>query len=178
MPSPNGPAPGVRMTLIRPSPYDEVAQPPAVTGYNDVLIKYGDFVAALAKEHGFDVADLNANVVAMVKKAQATNPQVAARIIPDRVHPGPAGHLIMAGELIRAWKAPALVSSVKIDAAGNMWTSGDSGIGVFNSAGHRIGRIRIAGSAPNCEFGADGYLYIAGGTGLYRVKCKARKIGR
>jgi len=67
---------------------------------------------------------------------------------------------------------------MKIDAAGNMWTSGDSGIGVFNAAGHRIGRIRISGSAPNCEFGADGYLYIAGGTGLYRVKCKARKIGR
>jgi gluconolactonase len=65
---------------------------------------------------------------------------------------------------------------MKIDAAGNMWTSGDSGIGVFNPAGHRIGRIRIFGSAPNCEFGADGYLYIAGGTGLYRVKCKAKKL--
>jgi lysophospholipase L1-like esterase len=111
-----GLAPGVRMMLIRPSPYDEVAQPPAVTGYNAVLVKYGDFLSELAKEHGFETADLNANVVAMLKKAQAANPQLAARIIPDRVHPGAAGHLIMAGELIRAWRAPAVVTSVRLDA--------------------------------------------------------------
>lgn len=109
--------PNARMTLIRPSPYDEVAQPPAVTGYNSVLVRYGEFVSALAAEQGLDVADLNAGVVAMLKKAQAANPQVAARIIPDRVHPGAAGHLIMAAELLRAWKAPSLVSAVHLDAA-------------------------------------------------------------
>jgi gluconolactonase len=65
---------------------------------------------------------------------------------------------------------------LKVDANGNLWMSGDSGIGIFNPAGHRIGRIRIAGAAPNCEFGADGYLYIANGTGILRVKCKAQKI--
>jgi len=65
---------------------------------------------------------------------------------------------------------------MKIDAAGNIWTSGDSGIGVFNPQGQRLGRFRIAGSAPNCEFGADGNLYIAGGTGLYRVPVKAKKL--
>jgi gluconolactonase len=65
---------------------------------------------------------------------------------------------------------------MKVDAAGNIWTSGDSGIGVFNAQGQRLGRFRISGSAPNCEFGADGYLYIAGGTGLYRVAVKAKKL--
>jgi gluconolactonase len=65
---------------------------------------------------------------------------------------------------------------LKVDAAGNLWMSGDSGLGIFNPAGHRIGRIRIAGAAPNCEFGADGYLYIPNGTGLLRVKVKAQKI--
>jgi gluconolactonase len=65
---------------------------------------------------------------------------------------------------------------MKIDAAGNMWTSGDSGIGIFNPQGHRIGRIRISGSAPNCAFGADGHLYIANGNGLLRMPCKAKKI--
>jgi gluconolactonase len=65
---------------------------------------------------------------------------------------------------------------LKVDAAGNLWMSGDSGLGIFNPAGHRIGRIRIGGAAPNCEFGADGYLYIANGTGLLRVKTKAQKI--
>jgi gluconolactonase len=65
---------------------------------------------------------------------------------------------------------------LKVDAAGNIWTSGDSGIGIFNAQGQRLGRIRIQGSAPNCEFGADGNLYIAGGTGLYRVPVKAKKL--
>jgi len=65
---------------------------------------------------------------------------------------------------------------MKVDAAGNLWISGDSGLGIFNAAGHRLGRIRIFGSAPNCEFGADGYLYIPNGTGMLRVKVKARKI--
>lgn len=112
-----GLSPGVRMTLIRPSPYDEVAQPPGVVGYNDVLVRYGDFLSTLAREHQFDVADLNGGVVAMLKRAVQANPQTAARIIPDRVHPGPAGHLIMAAEILRAWKAPAVVSAVRIDAA-------------------------------------------------------------
>ncbi len=65
---------------------------------------------------------------------------------------------------------------MKVDAAGNLWISGDSGLGIFNPQGHRLGRIRIAGSAPNCEFGADGYLYIPNGTGMLRVKVKAKKI--
>ena len=65
---------------------------------------------------------------------------------------------------------------MKVDAAGNLWISGDSGLGIFNPQGHRLGRIRIFGSAPNCEFGADGYLYIPNGTGMLRVKVKAKKI--
>ena len=64
----------------------------------------------------------------------------------------------------------------KVDASGNIWTSGDSGIGIFTPQGQRLGRIRIQGSAPNCEFGADGHLYIAGGTGVYRVPVKAKKL--
>jgi gluconolactonase len=65
---------------------------------------------------------------------------------------------------------------LKVDAAGNIWTSGDNGIGIFNAQGQRLGRIRIQGSAPNCEFAADGNLYIAGGTGIYRVPVKAKKL--
>jgi len=65
---------------------------------------------------------------------------------------------------------------MKVDSTGHLWMSGDSGLGIFNPAGHRIGRIRIGGAAPNCEFGADGYLYIPNGTGILRVKVKAQKI--
>jgi hypothetical protein len=37
--------------------------------------------------------------------------------VPDRVHPGWGGHLIMAAELLRSWNAPKLVTNVEIDAA-------------------------------------------------------------
>ena len=64
----------------------------------------------------------------------------------------------------------------KVDATGHLWISGDGGISIVTPQGHRIGRIRIFGSAPNCEFGADGYLYIPNGTGMLRVAVKAKKM--
>ena len=45
--------PGVRLTLIKPSPYDDVTRKPKFEGgYNAVLIRYGDFVRELAAEVG------------------------------------------------------------------------------------------------------------------------------
>jgi lysophospholipase L1-like esterase len=111
-------APGLRLTLIEPSPFDDVNQAPNFEGgYNAVLIRYGQFVKELAEREHATVADLNTAVVAALEKAKAANPDLAKKIIPDRVHPGPAGHLLMAAELLKAWNAPALVSAVEIDAA-------------------------------------------------------------
>ncbi len=111
--------PGLRVTLIQPSPFDDVTRPPSVEGgYNAVLLRYGGFVNELAAERGLGAADLNTGVVAALQKAEAANPEMAERIIPDRVHPGPAGHLLMAGELLKAWQAPATVTAVDIDARG------------------------------------------------------------
>lgn len=111
--------PGIRITAIQPSPFDDVAQPPRFEGgYNAVLVKYGEFVAKLAAEEHLNVADLNGPVVAALVKAVATDAEGAKKIIPDRVHPGPAGHLLMAGCLLKSWNAPATVSAVELDAAG------------------------------------------------------------
>jgi lysophospholipase L1-like esterase len=110
-------APGVRITAIRPSPYDEVTRTPTFPGgYNPVLVKYGDFLAQYAAEEQMTVADLNGPVVRMLEKAKISNAAGASNIIPDRVHPGAAGHLIMAGALLKAWNAPSLVSSISLDA--------------------------------------------------------------
>jgi len=110
--------PGVRLTLIQPSPFDDVTRPENFPGgYNAVLLRYSNFVGQLAGEQGAGVADLNNPVVAMLKKANTTDATNAAKIIPDRVHPGWGGHLIMAECLLKSWNAPALVSSVSLDAA-------------------------------------------------------------
>lgn len=108
--------PGVRLTFIQPSPYDDVTRPANFPGgYNAVLSRYGLYLKQLAGELDTSLADLNTSVVAMLEKANATDPTNAQKIIPDRVHPGWGGHLIMAEALLKSWNAPALVSSVSLD---------------------------------------------------------------
>jgi lysophospholipase L1-like esterase len=116
----------IRITAIEPSPYDDVTQTPKFEGgYNAVLLRYSDFVKQLAAKDHIDIADLNRPVVADLQKAFATDPEGAKKLIPDRVHPGPAGHLIMAGALLMAWHAPSIVSDQTIDVAksGMKWTA-------------------------------------------------------
>jgi lysophospholipase L1-like esterase len=110
--------PGVRITLIEPSPFDDVTRGPNFEGgYNAVLLKYAEAVKKFAGEDGLAVADMNAPVVAMLEKAKAADPKLAEKIISDRIHPGPGGHLIMAEALLESWNAPAVVSDVALDAA-------------------------------------------------------------
>lgn len=110
--------PDIRITVIQPSPFDDVTQPPRFEGgYNAVLLRYSDFVKELAAREKLATADLNRPVVAALEKAKATDADTAKKIIPDRVHPGAAGHLLMSAELLKAWNAPSLVSAVTIDAA-------------------------------------------------------------
>lgn len=118
-------APGLRITLLQPSPFDEVthghawrlASPPIKGGYNAVMIRYGQFVGDLARKHQLNVADLNAPVVEALRRAQATDAALAQKIIPDRIHPSAAGHLLMAASLLKAWRAPSVVTALELDAA-------------------------------------------------------------
>jgi lysophospholipase L1-like esterase len=110
--------PGIRITAIQPSPYDDVTRPPTFEGgYNKVLVRYGEFVKELGRDEKLAVADLNGPVVAALEKANKLDAETAKKLVPDRVHPAPAGHLLMAEALLKAWQAPAIVTAVEIDAA-------------------------------------------------------------
>jgi lysophospholipase L1-like esterase len=110
--------PGIRITAILPSPYDDVTRAPMFEGgYNAVLLRYSDFLKQLAREQNLSVADLNTDVVAALRKANEADAAAAARLIPDRIHPGAAVHLLMAEALLKSWNAPAIVSDVEVDAA-------------------------------------------------------------
>jgi lysophospholipase L1-like esterase len=110
--------PGIRITAIQPSPYDDVTRAPNFPGgYNAVLVRYGQFLQELARSESLDLADLNTSVVAALEKAKGIDAVNAAKIVPDRVHPDFGGHLLMAGALLKAWHAPAVVTNVEIDAA-------------------------------------------------------------
>ncbi|MDR3699793.1 MAG: SGNH/GDSL hydrolase family protein [Candidatus Sulfopaludibacter sp.] len=109
--------PGVRITAIVPSPYDDVTRPPLFEGgYNQVLLKYGESLRQMAADQKLAIADLNTDMVAALQKANAADPATAARILPDRVHPAAGGHLLMAEALLKSWNAPALVTDVELDA--------------------------------------------------------------
>ncbi|MCW3060667.1 MAG: hydrolase [Capsulimonas sp.] len=119
--------PGVRYTLIVPSPYDDTTRNANFDGgYNSVLLKYGDFIKSLAPAYGATVADFNTPVVAMLQKAKATDADLSQKIIPDRVHPGYSGHLIMAEALLKSWNAPSIVTKVQIDAKGKKVVTADN----------------------------------------------------
>jgi lysophospholipase L1-like esterase len=109
-------APLARVTLLEPSPYDDITRPPEFPGgYNSVLLSYGKFVRELARARGLTVADLNAPVISLLKAASADSPKAAERLMPDRVHPSEGVHLLMAEALLRSWGAPSVVSAVDID---------------------------------------------------------------
>jgi len=122
--------PNVRLTFIEPSPYDDVTRPPLFPGgYNAVLVRYGGYLKELGQKEKALVADMNTPVVEDLKRANAIDAPTAQKLVPDRVHPGAAGHLLMAKALLKAWNAPAVVSTVEIDgAAGKVIKSENSSV--------------------------------------------------
>ena len=120
-------APGVRFTLIEPSPSDDVTRAPKFDGgYNGVLARYGAYVTETAGTRKQIVADFNTAMVAMLATANAADPNLAQQLIPDRIHPSAGGHLIMAEALLKAWHAPSLVAAVRIDAASGKTVQADN----------------------------------------------------
>ncbi|MBV8819638.1 MAG: SGNH/GDSL hydrolase family protein [Acidobacteriaceae bacterium] len=109
----------LRITAIEPSPFDDVTRPLTLqpNGYNAVLVNYGEWIRHYAPQAHIDIADLDSGVVSMLRKANSTDPATAQKIIPDRVHPAAAGHLIMAEQLLKGWNARPIVAAVTIDAA-------------------------------------------------------------
>jgi hypothetical protein len=109
--------PTARITLLTAPAYDDVTRAPGFPGgYNATLIKYGEAVAALAKEYKCTLADTNAPLVATLEKAKPIDADTASKLIPDRVHPGHGGHMVMAAAVLKAWHAPSTVADIDIDA--------------------------------------------------------------
>jgi lysophospholipase L1-like esterase len=134
--------PRVRITLIQPSPYDDVTREPRFSGgSNSVLLKYSAFVIQLAGELGTQTADFNTPLTTVLRTIKTESPSLARQIIPDRVHPQQGGHWIMAESLLKSWKASPLVTSVAIHAGANL---------SFNAANTDVaGLMRSKGRLPS-----------------------------
>ena len=111
-------APQARLTLIGPSAFDDVTRPVGFPGgYNLVMQRFSALDQDMAKARGATYVDFNAPVVDALRRAYAADPAVARGLIPDRIHPEPIIHWVMAAALLKGWNAPAQVSAVTIDAA-------------------------------------------------------------
>ena len=120
-------APAARITLLGPSPFDDVTRPTWFEGgYNGVLQHLAWLDRDLAARTGSQFTDLNPAVVEALKKAQELDPRLARLLLPDRVHPEPVAHWVMAESVLKGWNAPSLVSRVVIDAAAGQVTGTDN----------------------------------------------------
>ncbi len=110
--------PQARITLLTPSPYDDVTRLPDFPGgYDGVQMRFAEFVTELARSEHLDLADLHTPALDLLKAAGQQPPRVAQVLIPDRVHPAEGVNLVMAAALLKAWHAPSIVTSVEINAA-------------------------------------------------------------
>lgn len=112
--------PQTRIVAIQPTPYDEVTGPPAFpvaadVAYNEVLRSFGKWIANYAAQTGIETIDLNTTLVKTLRQAYALDPETAKQIIPGHVHPSFGGHLVMASEILKAWQARPIVSSVVLN---------------------------------------------------------------
>ena len=65
---------------------------------------------------------------------------------------------------------------MRVDSAGNLWCSSKVGICIFSPEGKHLGVIQADDTQSNCDFAANGHLYITSHSRLLRVKVKSRKL--
>lgn len=87
-----------------------------------------------------------------------------------------AGYPVQKRTFIDRASSPGGGDGLRVDSQGNIWASGPSGLNVFTPQGKRIGAIHADDVISNCEFGADGYLYMTSNHRLIRVRAKAKKL--
>lgn len=71
-----------------------------------------------------------------------------------------------------------LVDGLKVDRAGNVWSSGPGGILVLSPAGKLLGRLNTGEATANLNWGNDGStLYITADMFLLRIRTKTKGAG-
>ena len=110
-------AAGAQMILLTPPIFDAAVIPEKVVGldaklfgypgpyegYNDVLADYGEWLLSLDID-GVQVFDLNGPMLDYTARQRLTNPDFA--LSTDGVHPGLAGHVLMAQQALKGLGVP------------------------------------------------------------------------
>jgi len=110
-------APTAKITLITPTPYDEVTHGTEFAHYNEVVSRHSAFVKELAGSSHLGFSDFNQVETGLLNAGTQKNSSLAALLIPDRIHPAEVSHWALAAALAHSWSLSPVVSIVKIDAA-------------------------------------------------------------
>jgi lysophospholipase L1-like esterase len=116
-------APDAALTLISPTPYDEITHGTEFPGYSRIIDRLAEDVSRISAEmqaagdKGIQVADFNRPLRNALERAKGEFPELAPLIVPDRIHPAESGHWIMAAALMSAWHVNPVVSRVGLNAA-------------------------------------------------------------
>jgi lysophospholipase L1-like esterase len=126
-------AAGVRPVLLTPGMVDERQNPSlGAAHYNQGGLRIlADEVLKLAAHEELPVYDLHKLMNDVDARAKAATPDFC--MIPDSVHPDPAGHLVMAYGLLCALGVPPRQQAVTVDCAAGTVTAG---------AGLQVGRYQ------------------------------------
>jgi lysophospholipase L1-like esterase len=106
--------PGLRITILGPTPVDGTTNKnPAA---NTELRHFVEIDRRLAKKYDATFIDLQTPVLAVMERAETANHLAAMSLIPDRIHPQPPIHMLMAETILKGWNYQATASDVTIEA--------------------------------------------------------------
>ncbi len=108
-------AANIRIVLLTPGMVEETVNPGlAAVNYNRGGLRIlADEVLALARQENLPVADVHKLMNEVNARAKAADPTFC--MIPDSVHPEPAGHLVMTFGLLQSLGVPLRQQSVAVD---------------------------------------------------------------
>jgi len=115
--------PTAKLTIILPTPYDEITHGTDFAGYSKTIDSIADDVAEIAAQRRLAggaqvfVVDFHHSLLNALSHAANDFPALAPLMIPDRIHPGAASHWIMAADLMAAWHVDPVVSNVTISSS-------------------------------------------------------------
>jgi lysophospholipase L1-like esterase len=113
---------GAKLTLITPSIYEEAPKfsdpgtaADLTAGSNAALGKCALQVREFAKQYHTGVADFYGTMNAVNEEQRKTDPLFSV-VGPNRVHPGPIGHFVMAYAFLKAQNVPREVATISVNA--------------------------------------------------------------
>lgn len=115
-------ASGATPVLMTPTMFDSRASRakgsngPKEEFYNSVLAYYGTWLRDVAERNGYGFVDMWSPLNNLTLQQRKAEPQFT--MIPDAVHPGPSGQLVMASAILEDLNLLGPISAIRIDASG------------------------------------------------------------